>query len=100
MDYTEREVADFRGKFSKLQRRRRLTQWMGFAAWVMVAAAISAGKSASGIPAVAVMVVAIPAFFAAAIGYMFFWKCPACRARLAQDPKLKFCYMCGLSLSD
>lgn len=100
MNYTERQLHAFRENFSQMQRRRRITQAISFAAWIFIGMGIIfRGRTAFGIPAEVLPGLFVPVFFGATVYYMFMWKCPACRTRLGQQ-KVKFCATCGLPLED
>jgi hypothetical protein len=97
MNYTERQQAEFREKFSKLQRRRKQANIVALASWVLIA--ISMGLKVNLDAPAGLMMLPVPMFFGAVIYTMYIWKCPACGTRLAQE-KVKFCHGCGVTLAD
>lgn len=98
MNYTERQLAEFRELFASLQRRRKQSNLLGIAAWVTIAIGMLL-KVKFGLPTEALIWLPGSVFAGSVIYSMFMLKCPGCGTRLAQE-KVKFCQSCGLPLAD
>jgi hypothetical protein len=95
MEYTDRQKAELRGRFSATKRRRVVALIALTTAAVLALIPIGDPQEAAGTWEYALLTVAV-----VSVAYSFFiWRCPGCNSRLRGHINVKACERCGLELT-